>query len=77
MEKSAVHNVHRHRPGLVCWLITQMIHKIPSDQPNVMEIFLESIGRLTQNLQPGEAANLFTQVRRSVVFLNPLCYIIY
>lgn len=26
MEKSAVHNVHRHWPGLVCWLIT--IHKI-------------------------------------------------
>lgn len=41
-----------------------------------MENSLESRGRLTQNLQPDEAVNLFIQVRRSVV-LNPLCYIIY
>lgn len=44
MEKAAVHNVHRHRPGLVCWLITQMILKIPFDQANVVEISLQSIG---------------------------------
>lgn len=41
-----------------------------------MENSLESRGRLTQNLQPDEAVNLFILVRRSVV-LNPLCYIIY
>lgn len=53
---------------LVWWLTTQMIHNIPFDQANVMEISLQSIGRLTLNLQPDEAVDLFRQVRRSVVF---------
>lgn len=45
--------------SLFCWLIMQMTHNGPIDQLNVMENSLQSIGRLTQTLLPGQAVRLF------------------
>lgn len=55
----------------------QMTHNVPIDQLNVMENSLQSIGRLTQTLLPGQAVRLFIAGEEEWGgFIKPLCYII-
>lgn len=62
--------------GLFCWFIMQMTHNVPIDPLNAMENSLQSIGRLTQTLLPGQAVRLFIAGEEEWGFIKPLCYII-